>query len=369
MISKIELKNFKVFEDEEFNIAPLTLITGINGMGKSSIIQALMLLKQSAEIGYLDHKRQVALKGDFINLESAEDLCYSMAESKNVVISLTSNNLLYSWAIDAKDPTGTILPCSYEGGDKWLDLSLFSPDLIFLEAERWGPRAEYKNLSTRAYNTVLGVQGELTASYLNHAMTANELIGIAAMRHSALAEESNQLVENLNAWMSEILGLPLKARVSEIDETTVKLKYNIQGGKGKSYSALQVGFGLTFSLPIIVALLRAKKGDLLIFENPEAHLHPSAQVKLGQMIALAVKYGIQVIMESHSDHILNSVRLSCKEGVLTPKEISVLFVQNSFFGDLSCPFVEKIEIAPNGKLSTRPSDFFDSWDELLTKLV
>ena len=61
MIKNIKLKNFKVFEDEDIELAPLTLITGINGMGKSSVIQSLLLLKQSYEIGYLELKKQVDL--------------------------------------------------------------------------------------------------------------------------------------------------------------------------------------------------------------------------------------------------------------------------------------------------------------------
>ncbi len=367
MISKIELKNFKAFEDEEFKIAPLTLITGINGMGKSSIIQSLMLLKQSADVGYLENKKQVLLSGDLVNLESAEDMCYSMAETKDVIITLTSDNLSYSWTIDAKEPASSILPCSYEGNENWTELSLFSPDMIFLEAERLGPRISYNNKTQRAYNTVLGVQGELTPSYLNRAVSDNEIIGIESMKHPSLEEGANQLSENLNAWMSEIVSLPLKTRISEVDESTVKLRYNIQGSKGKTYSALQVGFGLSFSLPIIVALLRAKRNDLLIFENPEAHLHPSAQVELGKMIASAVKSGVQIIMESHSDHILNSVRLACKENLLTPEDVSVLFINYS--ADSFQSYSEEIKISSEGKLNTRPSNFFDSWDNLLTELI
>ena len=66
-------------------------------------------------------------------------------------------------------------------------------------------------------------------------------------------------------------------------------------------------------MPVIVALLRAKAGDLLVFENPEAHLHPAAQVELGKLMALAAGKGVQIIIESHSDHILNSLRLEGKK--------------------------------------------------------
>ena len=92
MIKNIKLKNFKVFEDEDIELAPLTLITGINGMGKSSVIQSLLLLKQSYEIGYLELKKQVDLSNDYIDLESAESLCYTMAKSRTVDVGITLDN-------------------------------------------------------------------------------------------------------------------------------------------------------------------------------------------------------------------------------------------------------------------------------------
>lgn len=83
MIKEIRLKNFKVFQEESFNIKPLTLITGVNGMGKSTLIQSLLFLKQNYELGYLSNpKKKLRLKHDFVNLESAGDICYTFAEEK-----------------------------------------------------------------------------------------------------------------------------------------------------------------------------------------------------------------------------------------------------------------------------------------------
>lgn len=370
MITKINLGNFKIFEEEEIEIAPLTLITGINGMGKSTIIQSLLLLKQSFEIKYLQTQNKVDLDNDFVNLESAENLCYAMASAnKNVIVSFSiDNSETHTWEIDATPADGKVLDCIYSGSGSYENTSLFSNDFIFLEAERWGPRARYDKKVNRAFNTKLGIQGELTPAYLFNATSTNEKIGIQEMKHPQVAENSDQLYANVNAWMTEIVNLPLKTKVTEIDESSVKLSYNIEGSKGRSFSALQVGFGLTFCLPIIVALLRAKKGDLIIIENPEAHLHPTAQVKLGKLICLAVSHGVQVIMESHSDHIINSVRYAYKEGVLSDEAVNILFISSINSHGMSYPDVDYIKINPNGKLSHRPSEFFDTWDNMLTKL-
>lgn len=371
MITKIELKNFKIFEKEEFDLAPLTLITGINGMGKSSIIQSLLLLKQSFAIEYLQTQKKVDLSNDFVNLETAGDLFYGMADDTDRTIEIiitTDNSELHSWKIDAVDPKSQVLNCDYTGPDNWKDISLFSENFIFLDAERWGPRETYFKKEKRAYNTKLGIQGELAPAYLVKAISENEQLGIIELKNTSL-KDSTGLYENLNAWVSEIMSLPLKAKVTELDESKIKLSYNIEGSKGQSYSALQVGFGLTFSLPIVLSILRAKKGDLIIIENPEAHLHPSAQIKIGYLLCLAAKNGVQVIIESHSDHILNSIRYAFHEEILDEKMVKIIFIRSIKTKDQNVPSVDYINLLGNGKLSHRPADFFDSWDKMLTKLL
>lgn len=373
MINEIKLQNFKVFEDESFNIKPLTLITGVNGMGKSTLIQSLLLLKQNYELGYLSNpKKKLRLKHDFVNLESAGDMCYTFAEEKSVYISIKEDNgNEYQWKLDTSEAGSEEVGYTYNGSDIH-GLSLFDDGFIFLEAERWGPKAQYNKSEARAYNTSLGIQGELTPAYLNKALSENEEIGIKELRHRNLAENQLQLTENVNAWMAQIMQIPsLKASTTEIDTDKIKLEYGMAGTKGKKYSALQVGFGFTYCLPIIVALLKAKPDDLLVFENPEAHLHPAAQVELGRLMALAASKGVQIIIESHSDHILNSLRLARKEGVISQEDLNVIFVQRDFgTGDeMDVTYMDEIQIKDDGKLNERPKNFFDSWDDVLTRLI
>lgn len=373
MIKEVGLKNFKVFEEEYFNLKPLTLITGVNGMGKSTLIQSLLLLKQNYELGYLNNpKRKLRLKHDFVNLESVNDICYTFAKEKSIGVFIKDDNEnKYQWTLNACDDASEEMDYTYAGADI-NNLSLFNDRFIFLEAERWGPRAVYNKTESRAYNTSLGIQGELTPAYLSNALSTNEEIGMKEVKHPALRDDQTQLTENVNAWMAQIMQIPtLKASTTDIDKDKIKLEYGISGAKGKKYSALQVGFGFTYCLPIIVALLRAKANDLLIFENPEAHLHPSAQVELGKLMALVAGSGVQIVIESHSDHILNSLRLARKEGVISKDDLNVIFVQRNSgtSDDIDIVYTDEIQITDQGKLTNRPKRFFDSWDDVLTQLI
>ncbi|WP_257670003.1 AAA family ATPase [Parapedobacter tibetensis] len=370
MLTKLHLKNFKIFREEEFELAPLTLISGLNGLGKSSIIQSLLLLKQSYEIGYLTSQSKVDLSNDYVNLESAEALLYALetTDATNVAIGLeTIDGDKHVWDIDATNPKSKVLNCTHTGTGPLEKLALFQEDFMFLDAERWGPRETYYKKEKRAYNTKLGIQGELAPAYINDALLNNEQIGMEQLMHPSLS--SPDLYENLNAWLSDIMSLPVKTRVTELDESRVKLSYQFEGAKGMAYSALQVGFGFTFSMPVILAALRAKKGDLVIVENPEAHLHPSAQVKIGRLLSLAAANGVQIIIESHSDHILNSVRLSFRENILVDGQIKFIHIRNIRSNNGILPMVDSVILKDKGKLSHRPPEFFDEWDRMLTKLL
>lgn len=376
MIKKLTLKNFKAFEEETFNIAPLTLITGINGMGKSSIIQSLLLLKDNYNIKNLTTGHPISLTGDLVDLETAESLCYFKANDRKVSIDIVDENSSegnklndYCWELDASIANAIELPFSFSCTGTLEDLSLFHPSFIFLSAERLGPRGEYEKKYKRNFNTRLGVQGELTPAYLNNAANANQKIGLPGMKNCKLPQGADQLTENVNAWMSQIMALPMKTISNSISDSKFKLEYKFEGSMGKNFSALQVGFGMTFVLPIVVALLQAEKGDLIIIENPEAHLHPAAQVEIGMMIAQAVENGGQVIVESHSDHILNSLRLARKKGILGEKDINLIFVQHDISSGTNITFTDEIQIKDNGKLTKRPEYFFDTWDDILIKLI
>lgn len=362
--------NFKTFDDEVFKIAPLTLIMGINGMGKSSILQSLLLLKQNYANESFNREQKVArLEGDFVSLEDSQSLCYTWADERKVEIGLELEDSTHKWIIDAEDDDLVDLPCEYEG-EEIKAKSVFGGGFIFLSADRLLPKKEYAINSVRTYNTKLGVNGELTPGYLYKALNANKEIAVLEMADPENNGVDMQLVNNVNAWMSWIMSMPMSATTEQIDSQRVRMLYSIGGVDGENYSPLQVGFGLTYTLPIVTALLIAKPGDIILMENPEAHLHPSAQVRLGQMMAKAVSLGVQVIAETHSDHIINGVRLARKENVLqTDDEVNLIFVQRKEIDGRLVSYVNDVQLNDAGKFSEPLPPMFNTWKDTLVKLL
>lgn len=374
MITKIKLKNFKIFEDEQFDFAPLTLFTGINGMGKSSVIQSLLLLKQSFKSKSLFNEGFVELNNNsFVNLENCEELCNKKAYPKSVSIIIESDiENIYEWQIDAGNPDDDKAKVEFKGSNNYSDLALFKDSFIYLTAERFGPRKSYeKSDKYKRYNTVLGIQGELTPPYIQKAVSRNEGIGIEALIHPSLRSTINSevansklLYNNINAWLGDILGRGVTTKVSDIDKDNVKVSFSLQGSQGDDFSSLQVGFGFSFSMPVIIAPLIAKPGDLIIIENPEAHLHPSAQSKIGLLLALAAENGVQVVLETHSDHVLNGIRIAVKKGILSSKNTWIHFLSPN-------PNLKRqsFDIEDDGNTSRWPVGFFDEWDNKLSELL
>jgi len=139
------------------------------------------------------------------------------------------------------------------------------------------------------------------------------------LRHPGLSVNQPDLLSNVRAWMGELSpGISLEVQnYPGIQKASVAYEYDT--GPEKRFTSLlrptNVGFGITYAFPIVVAVLSAKTGDTLLVENPEAHLHPGGQFKIGRMLALTAAGGVQVFVETHSEHVLNGARIAVKNGI------------------------------------------------------
>lgn len=364
MIHQLRLQNFKRFEDQSLEIGNLTLLSGLNGMGKSSVLQSLLLLRQSYQQGLLK-TTGLALNGDLVHIGTAKDALFEDAKEDKIGISLTFRNGKEAIWQFSYDPEADILGLTLSDvPPETYQFSLFGDQFQYLQAERLGPRTScaMSDFQVRQHRQ-LGSMGEYTAHFLS--IFRDSEIPNPALSHPQA--KSLNLLSQVEAWLSEISP---GTRIHIIDSPgmdLVNLQYSF--GLSKEYRATNFGFGITYTLPVITAILSAKPGALLLLENPEAHLHPKGQSRMGNLLAQAAAKEVQIILETHSDHVLNGIRLAVHGGHLDPKAVRLHFFQRCESQGQNISEVVSPKMNRRGRIDQWPDGFFDEWDNNLAALL
>lgn len=367
MIQSIQLTNFKCFEDQPVILRPLTLLAGLNSSGKSTILQALLLLRQSFLENLLPHVG-LTLNGKLAQLGTAKDALFEEADSDEIAFELqddlpASLNLRFAYR---EESDVLAVKGSEVKGEIW-KTSLFRDEFQYLRAERIGPRTSFgmSDYEVRHHHQI-GSSGEFAVHFLS--LFGSEIVDFVGLRHPLAT--SNTLQAQVEAWMTEISpGVRLNVkRYSEMDLMTFNVTYSLGHQVASSeYRPTNVGFGITYALPIVVSVLSAHPGGLVIVENPEAHLHPRGQVKMGELLSLASAAGIQILIETHSDHVLNGIRLAVRERKVDPSRVALY--HSKWDRGAKSPSLTLVNLDENGRVSEWPEGFFDEIERSLDRLL
>jgi len=421
MLTKIELKNFKCFKDKiQFPLTQINLLTGINGRGKSTLLQALLLMRQSIE--HSEVTTQILLNGSCVRLGNFVDVrnssisrdepivlkyyfheivhpnkvihkCmeYLLIENldDDMVAEISEINLCNKFNLDnsvttvqrkylKKDNTNEYSTTENEPkrlGNCSLnnlipnDSSLIEDEIFYLNsldesfnfshmhyisADRIGPQEFYFKSTLKNFPNV-GAKGEFTVNLLYR--KGNDLVDDRLCRGDNAKTLSNQTEE----WLSYVFE-GAKVEISQSISNILEPLFNTNASKDR-YKPANVGFGYHCILPIIVSGLIARKGEILIVENPEAHLHPKAQSRLTHFLAKVSSCGVQVFIESHSDHILNALRIAVLDKIIDHEDLNILYLQLN-----SEQPVVQIPVQPNGGIEEWPKGFFDQMDKDFERL-
>ncbi len=359
VFKRLSLTHFKSFKKVNLDFAPITLLTGANGVGKSSVIQSLLLMKNTSENIHRYKRFEVELNGPFhLSLGRADSVLSFMHDYNQIHLSVEMEEDVMTYIYDV-DPIR--YPFSLQVNQEKLIDNAYLQDIPFhyLHAERLGPRKGLPFNSSSWIHT--GFQGE----FVNHAIERASAMGKTV--HSSLFAESAlpRFATQVEAWM-QLLIPDFRLEVKpQLDVEMVTIKYS-NSNLGEYISPTSTGFGITYALPIITSGLLASMEDngLLIVENPEAHLHPYSQSRMGQFLALVSMTGVQVIVETHSEHIVNGMRLQ-----LAMKKATDLGCVYFFSQESGVTNARKIEIKSNGELSSWPQGFFDQEEKDLFDLL
>ncbi|MDE7200434.1 MAG: DUF3696 domain-containing protein [Lachnospiraceae bacterium] len=325
MIEKLHIKGLKCFDNVEFTFGNLTLLAGKNSMGKSTVIQAILAMLQ---------KGSNPFSGPYINIGKVSELRNKYAGSKEIELSVNEKFI--------KKVRDDMSPADCKG-----DLSE-ELHIIYLSADRIGVRDTYE--MTLDNHDKIGVKCEYAYQYL--------------ARHERDNWQGNELVFDTTSkltfggqvdyWLDRILGY--RVRAEEIERTDwIRVSFGNRD-LGNDIRPKNVGTGLSYMAEIIIAALSCKTGYVLIIENPEIHLHPSGQSEFVFFLAFLADKGVQIIMETHSDHIYNGVRKCVKMDCIEHTKTAIYFFDQDENGG-SMPM--KISLDEEGKVLTQRDGLFD----------
>ena len=376
MISRIDLRHFKCFETLKLPLCPLTLLSGGNASGKSSVMQALVLLHQTMR----EHEwsSRLMLNGATVRLGTAADVIDQVYGRRSCVIALfddDSGRFVWEfegerdemsmavrrargetatnggWDMDGSQVLQHLLPIPASGHP----LKDRLRSLTYLTAERLGPR-EYYQYDDPQLTPVVGPRGEYAVSILHSGRDSQVLPGLV---DDGVPPTRFRQVEARMArfFPGCVLAVEQVPRANAIT-------LGVRVSRGTDFHRpVHTGFGLTQVLPIVVAALSAKEEDLLLIENPEVHLHPAAQGAMGNFLTQVASAGVQVMIETHSDHVLNGIRRAVRMGVLSNESVALHFFRPRREEKDDCgPQVESPAIDTNGNIDSWPDGFFDQFD-------
>lgn len=355
MLSALKILGFKSLKEVKIPLRPLTLLSGLNNSGKSSVLQALRLFSSSfVEHGpptLEGHGSVEELRSKLVPVDAQIEISCTFDEGHTAALRLADNSC---------------------------DASTTAPLLYYLSAARRGPEVTLpirRHLGAEEYPHI-GIQGEYIVGFLD---ALNSAVVQDPLRHQEA--QGITLEYQLAAWLTEVSpGIDLRYEIDSRRDAS-RIEFN-------SFRPTNVGFGISYSLPIIAAVLglsakaptngwecqwgdgweqeKVSRGVLLMIENPEAHLHPRGQTALGRLLALGAKCGVQVLVESHSDHLMDGIRIAVRDEELRAQDVQFHYFSRSTEGET---IVRTPELSADGKLDFWPEGFFDQTLKNRTRLA
>lgn len=359
----LRIKNFKCFNDKTVNFRNLTVLAGGNGAGKSTVIQSILLFAQNINRSNLDNLPKILnLNNYFCNLGSSNRLEHHSSNSEIFEFEFRDKNMNSVHFYLSKDSNDTNILNIIDVFDlkqkdsKYGALS-FLEYFDFIGADRFGPKS-FHQIDSNFSRISVGKMGEYTGLILNN----NKL--------KSLEKINGRLLSNVNTYLSEIFG-DIQVDTIFNEEAGIAILKIKNHKNGEYENPVSMPYGISYLLPIIVSCLvrlisknelfenyasHEDENEVVIIENPEAHLHPSAQSKLGYFLAKMSNH-IQIIIETHSEHIINGIRLATLENDINKNEILINFF-NSNEDNLE-PNIKEILIDKFSDLTDWPRGFFD----------
>lgn len=358
MIKEVKISALKSIENLTVECSKLNILAGANSSGKSTFLQALLLIAQNSV------KRQ-GLNGEYVSLGDfrLDAKNYHMTSDK-IKIELTTQpetstpvRLIFQEEDDERSKPSLIDERLRRSDDSMALLKELSalPNIRYLACSRIGVQDVYpKNYNEK---DGVGINGE----YAIFCLQANKN---RRLDKSLICDPfSETLLSQVNYWLHYIIGASVL--VEDIPGTdVVKASYDI--GNERSTRPCNVGSGISYLISIIVMCLLSNQSDALIIENPEVHLHPKAQSRICDFLYYIASTGRQLFVETHSDHIFNGIRAGIATGTMEKENIIINFFH---LDNRLCTQNNQINIGKNGRILNYIDGLFDQFDLDLDRML
>ena len=403
-ITRVTVCGFKsISREQTIEIRPLTILAGANSSGKSSIMQPVLLLKQTLEAPY--DPGPLLLTGPNVKFSSADQMFSILGGSKRccafslgIGIGRRADAAVYFRRNSVKGVQLDRMTYKDDRDRERIDLrmGMASQEIMLAMPETrtsiYGPKAkvEWAVARNRCFLQVTGTGREgLSATHsVSEAIAPfiRESIHVPGLRGnpertypmsavssmfpgtfekytaSVIAAWQDRKEERLLEGLARDLrrlGLSWKVRAKRIDDTQVELQVPrlpqaTKGGAHDLVNIADVGFGVSQSLPVLVALQAAIPGQLVYLEQPELHLHPRAQSALAEVLAEAAIRGIRVVAETHSALLLLGIQALVAEGKLSQELVKLHWFTRDQSGSTE---VRSADLDPPGAFGEWPEDF------------
>lgn len=410
MLRDIEIRNFKSLKHLKVTCAKLNLLTGLNGSGKSSFIQSLKFIKAFSSGFHGGSILNVNLYGEMLQIGTYRDLLYchvgNTRAQREAFISATSVESQLPVSLRIQPSPGAPYRTYMDETKAFVqflecDLALRNWRNVSYDDTRTDPkfivRRELLSEALRHVSITNYLSADRGAPHSVHSWTSEMDMDLGPDGRMASASLSNLwglclepwacrsdckscfLIDQIDAWLN-VVSPGAHVDFKKIPElTTVALSYSYGSGRGRAkFRPQNVGFGLSYVLPMLIVLLTANPGDSVVVENPEAHLHPRGQAEIGKLLARVAAAGIQLFVETHSDHVINGVRVAVKDKAVKPEDVNIAFFERRehlLSKDTNAPVSETystahdIKVDANGSLSEYPDGFLDEWNNQLMELM
>jgi predicted ATPase len=405
-LTEIGVGGFKSFADlKKIKLGSLSILAGANSSGKSSIMQPLLLMKQTIEALY--DPGILLLDGPNVKFTSSEQFIakknsHNDLKEFQIFLATVNDNSFQSnfqWSIEnglsQQSQVYTMLGKGYllrldmsseeikeELQQKVLEIQgevqivrkqcffVVQPKVIEIGGVRLMMNSNYFAGILRSMIHVPGVRSNPERIYKTAATDGNTFTGLFDNYVASVIDRfQKQEPEKLAQLQSHLqkLGLTDTIQTQRLNETQLELRVGrIPGNSTDTVNIADVGFGVSQVLPVVVALLVAQPGQLVYIEQPEIHLHPRAQIALAEIFAEAINRGVQVVVETHSELFLLGIQTLVAENQIAPADVQLHWFSRSPDGSST---VTTAELDETGAFGDWPEDFGSTALELTNRYL